>query len=359
MRMDEFTVDPEEFEEQEEIETTEKKYRSLGVLGIVGMVAFLGTLMLVNALPEVGELTAYTIYDEHDSTGRRARQVKTLHVTPPPLVLSRMRLVDTIYTTDSVYLDINLKKQHVTVHFRNGGERSFRISSGNPYISQGMSTPTGIFTVQNMMPMAISKQFNNARLHHWIGIQGGVGFHGLDGSGYYGYLGVRPSSHGCVRMSREEIADMYKLVHPGAPIMVHYGNPARVIAFCDPADTSGALVIDSAAVYNRHLGKERLRALYEGRYWTDPKPRIVHLARQRVRWGMEIGEASRVPRQELPRTSFIRRPERFVHASRPDRAGVELLRGDTYFSIQHSADSARRAERAEWREEERKVDYRE
>src|SRR5205085_7210285 len=109
------------------------------------------------------------------------------------LVMSHSRYLDTIYTTDSIYLDVNLSRQNVTVRRRDGSSRTFLISSGNPSLSKGMATPPGVYTIQNMTPLAISKQFNDAKLHNWIGVQGGVGFHGLDGTGYYGNLGVRPS----------------------------------------------------------------------------------------------------------------------------------------------------------------------
>jgi hypothetical protein len=249
--------------------------------------------------------------------------------------MSCLRPLDTVYTTDSVYLEVNLDRQNVTVHRRGGESRSFLISSGTPYIREGMSTPTGIFTVQNMTPMALSRQFNNARLHHWIGVQGGVGFHGLDGTGYYGYLGKRPSSHGCMRMAKDQIREMYGMVHPGALIMVHDGSPARVVAFCDADDTVGAQVIDSAAVYNRNLGKERMQTLMSGRLWVDPQPRLVHLARQRFRWGMQMGDANRIPRQQIPETPSFSASRHLHHQIYRDRSHVgtlDVLSGLTFLA---------------------------
>jgi len=290
------------------------------VVAIVGVI-IVGLFFLVNSAIQQ-TLTATTTIETAADRGPR--------LPLPPLVLSRMRIRDTIYTTDSLYLDVDLSRQDVTVRFRDGSSRRFLISSGNRFLRDGMATPTGVFTVQNQVPLAISKQFNDARLHHWIGIQGGVGFHGLDGSGYYGYLGVRPSSHGCVRMSRHEIAEMYKLVHPGALIVVHYGDPARVVAFCQNDDTVGAHVIDSAAVYDRGLGRDRLQVLMSGGYWTKPVPRLVHLARQRVRWGMAIGEASRIPRQELPASRFLADFSQHLPVARRDQAvvGTERSAGE-------------------------------
>lgn len=276
-------------------DTRDDRLRRIGWGLAVSLFLAVGGMILVNG----------ALQETVTAGSRSADAVRTSSGVPlPPLVLSRIKVRDTVYTTDSLFLEVHLARQTVTVHFRSGLSRRFLISSGNPYIREGMATPSGVFTVQNQVPMAISKQFNNARLHHWIGVQGGVGFHGLDGSGYYGNLGVRPSSHGCIRMSREEIAQMYRLVHPGALIMVHSGNPARVVAFCASDDTVGARVIDSAAVYDRELGRDRMSALMKGSYWTSQAPRLVHRAGQRFRWGMQIGDASRIPRQELPTTLF-------------------------------------------------------
>jgi hypothetical protein len=353
--MDEALLEVEELDGDEiGQENSDRGYRAAGITAFVGMIALLGAMVLFNGFSDASVVTAYTVQADSIRKAEAKEGHKKAKVLPPPMVLSRMPLLDTVYTTDNLYLDVNLKRQSVTVHFRDGGSRTFRISSGNPAIREGIATPAGLFTVQNMQPMAISKQFNDARLHHWIGIQGGVGFHGLDGNGYYGTLGVRPSSHGCVRMAREEIAEMYKLVHPGALIMVHNESPARVIAFCDPSDTADATLIDSASVYNKALGKERLRALYNGTYWTAPVPRIVHLARQRVRWGMEIGDRKKIVRQELPRMTYTAGFNRFLAAATTDRTWGGPMDDATLAMLRKSSDSLTAHQRAEWKREEKK-----
>jgi hypothetical protein len=352
--MDEALLEVEELDGNEiEQESSDRGYRAAGITAFIGMMSLLAVLVLFNGFSDASVVTAYTV--QADSIRKaEAKEGHKTKVLPPPMVLSRMPLLDTVYTTDDLYLDVDLKKQNVTVRFRDGSSRTFRISSGNPAIREGIATPSGLFTVQNMQPMAISKQFHDAKLHHWIGIQGGVGFHGLDGNGYYGTLGVRPSSHGCVRMAREEVAEMYKLVHPGALIMVHNESPARVVAFCDPADTADATLIDSASVYDKSLGKERLRALYGGTYWTKPVPRIVHLARQRVRWGMEIGDRKRITRQELPEMTYTTGFTRFVAGAAADRAWARPMDDMTLAAIRKSHDSTMARQRAEWKQEEKK-----
>jgi len=333
-------------------EPAERTYRAAGLLAAAGLIATLGLAMLVNMADR--EVVANTMHA--DSSDVAVAVAGGLAIPPPAAVLARIRPRDTVYTTDSIYLEVNLKRQNVTVHFRDGSSRTFPVSSGNPYIRDGMATPAGLFTVQNKVPMAISRQFNDARLHHWIGVQGGVGFHGLDGNGYYGHLGVRPSSHGCIRMSKEEIATMYGLVHSGALIMVHNGDPARVVAFCDSTALAGATIIDSAAVHKRGLGRERLRALFEGRFWTSAPPPLVHLARQRFRWGMEIGDAKRIPRQEVPPVTYLHEPRAFLALLHADRTRFSPA-GPTLAALVRSGDSIMANRKKEWRDEETKVEY--
>jgi hypothetical protein len=111
---------------QEEAETDlqqEQRYRTAGIVGVVVVVALGGLLVLLNSLNHVELMPAASVlassFDATDSVGvSRA-------LPPSPLVLSYLRPLDTIYTTDSVYLEVNLTRQNVTVHQRNGGSRSW------------------------------------------------------------------------------------------------------------------------------------------------------------------------------------------------------------------------------------------
>jgi hypothetical protein len=327
----------------EQIPNVDRIYRVLSGIAVGALLLLVASLAALSGGIDGAVVEAAQLEGEDSSATSSG-------IGPSRLILSHLKVRDTVYTTDSVYLEVDLSKQNVTVRRRDGSSQSFLISSGTPYIREGMATPAGIFTVQNMTPMALSRQFNNARLHHWIGVQGGVGFHGLDGSGYYGYLGVRPSSHGCIRMAREAIKTMYGMVHPGAIIMVHNGDPARVVAFCDPRDTVGADLIDSASVFNRALGKERLQALMEGRAFIEPRPRLVHLAHQRLRWGMGMERASRIPRQQLPEGfSMIAGDELVAYAPSDVTAHAQL--GELHARAEHLAASEVDRKQTAWNAE--------
>lgn len=271
----------------------------LGTIGLAGLVGAFLFLSLGNTRPQT--LESSPVEDQAAASLRNGGEP----LRPSRYIEGHRDIRDTVYTTDSIYLLVDLQKQNVTVVNRNGSSRSFLISSGTPYVSEGMSTPTGIFTVQYMTPMAISRQFNDARLHNWIGVYGGVGFHGLDGSGYYGHLGKRPSSHGCIRMAREAIKEMYDIVHVGAIIHVRDQEPARVVAFCDPVNPPDGELIDSVRARTRGLGDARLKALYAGRLYVEPHRPLVHSARTRIDWRIDPGLKTKVVRQEIPRTMTL------------------------------------------------------
>ena len=106
-------------------------------------------------------------------------------------------------------------------------------------------------------------------------------------------------------MARHEIAEMYKMLHVGAPIYVRNGETARVVAFCEPSDTVGALVIDSLQARKKGLGTKRLAALYNGRYFASAPPRLVHKAGTIVDWRIESGRKKLIPRQQVPATILL------------------------------------------------------
>ncbi|HOK13463.1 MAG TPA: L,D-transpeptidase [Candidatus Kapabacteria bacterium] len=194
--------------------------------------------------------------------------------TPIPLIFSPVK--DTIYVLGDEYIEICLSTQTAKLVQRDGDSYEYKISSGNPYISKGMETTTGIFTVQSKSPKAISKQFNNAELFWWVGFNGNIGFHGLAGNGYYHHLGVRWSSHGCVRISREDGKDLYEKVRIGTPVMVYKSEPARVFAFADfdfYAKSPSAIILNDDASIRSFLSN-RLENLYQGKAHTKNKTRV-------------------------------------------------------------------------------------
>lgn len=176
------------------------------------------------------------------------------------------RICDTVYVPGERFIEVNLATQHATLRYRNGDTVLVPISSGRITNDGGILTPTGIFSIQSKTREAISRQFGNTKMLWWIGFNYNVGFHGLEVNSYYRHLGIRPSSHGCVRTGREAVENLYKRVSEGDPVIVHEGNPARILAFTDTMrfDTNKAFALGSRTKITGKLMEERLRLLYTG-----------------------------------------------------------------------------------------------
>ncbi len=173
------------------------------------------------------------------------------------------RLRDTLYLLDSTYLEIRLDRQMIYQHFRGGRVDGYPCSTGDPSIKDGVATRPGIFSVQSKATKTMSAAFQ-VYLNYWIGFDGGIGLHGLDGRSYYKYLGRRASSHGCVRMSNETGAQLFRRVPTGTIVYVHNGSPARVLRFADPGRTD-LVVMDKL---DNELLERRLAAV-EALRWDD------------------------------------------------------------------------------------------
>lgn len=181
------------------------------------------------------------------------------------------RICDTVYVIGNRFIEVNLQTQHAILRYRNGDSLVIPISTGNIKITDAISTPTGIFSIQSKTPEALSRQFDNTKMLWWIGFNYNVGFHGLEKDSYYKYLGVRPSSHGCVRTGREDVKKLYDIVAEGDPVIVYDTIPARILAFADTVtfDTNKAFRLGSRSKQLGKLMNERLQLLYDGRRMAE------------------------------------------------------------------------------------------
>lgn len=167
-----------------------------------------------------------------------------------------------------------------------------------------MNTPTGLYSVQSKTPVALSKQFNNCELTDWVGFNGNIGFHGLKGSRYYGTLGVRPSSHGCVRMSHEDGKKLYPRIHRGTPVFVFSEEPAMIVKFADSTDYDEAndMLIERKDRATDLMMQNRINALYTGSYYHYADKKLFLDGTAIIKHhGFRIGSASNIAdHQQLP-----------------------------------------------------------
>ena len=139
---------------------------------------------------------------------------------------------------------------------------------------------------------------------NWIGFNYGIGFHALQTSGYYRYLGKSKSSHGCVRVSREIAEYLYNRVNLGTPVLVHTGKAAITIEFGNIDQ------INCALFKSNKLKKEiqdDLNLLYSGKFVLKKKYRLF-VDRENVNHsGLPIGDFSKILmyQMEKPIYNFI------------------------------------------------------
>lgn len=235
------------------------------------------------------------------------------------IIMDYSSLRDTLYTLQPYYIEVNLITQTGYLHSRYDTVMEFGLSTGTRRIEDGVETKEGLFVIQSMMPRWHSRQFDSTLMLNWMGFNYGIGFHALLGNSYYRYLGVRKSSHGCVRLSREDAKDIYSKIDFGTPVLVHSGYPAITIAF---ADSSDELYIPDYSQM-RIILPERFRSLYGGRYLIENLPRLLINRSNVDHPGLPIGDARRILRRQI-----ILPVHRYIEPVIPSILNPEFLRRD-------------------------------
>lgn len=206
------------------------------------------------------------------------------------------KIKDTLYTTRKSYIEIDLKTQQAAVIMKTGERFNFPVSTGTNTISQGVLTNEGVFAIFSKQDVAVSKDFN-CNLYYWMQFNYGIGLHGLDGNGYYIFLGKQPSSHGCVRTSNEDIKIAYSLVEFGSPVLVKTGdNNAITVSFVEPNDP---YIYTPSAKEISTLVQNRLSDLYSGNFDRLFSRKIVIDNLNLGMAGVTIGDISRIPDSKL------------------------------------------------------------
>lgn len=204
-------------------------------------------------------------------------------------------LRDTVYTDKPYFIEVNLKTQMGYLHSRTDSTKSFGISSGTDRLFEGVNTKEGLFVIQSMMPQWHSRQFDSTLMLNWMGFNYGIGFHALLGKKYYKYLGVKPSSHGCVRVGREDAKEIYDKIELGTPVLVHSENNAVTVAFTNDTEKYELLDYDSL----KKILEIRYNELYSGRYLLQPQSKLL-IDRSNVHHsGISIGDSKRISRRQL------------------------------------------------------------
>lgn len=207
-------------------------------------------------------------------------------------------LRDTVYTDADKYLELRIDEQMLYVHYRDGRTKEYPVSSGNKFLSKGVESRPGLFAIFLKEELHLSSQFNDAKMFHYMPFNMGIGFHSLAGSGYYGNLGVRPSSHGCIRMRASDAKALFSECQIGTLVLAHRGKTARVVAFA-PAGFKNERKYTKDEM-NKMLAYN-LSSVYDGKYFINPPKRFIIDPSIIPRIGINVGNSDDVPeKQQIP-----------------------------------------------------------
>lgn len=214
-------------------------------------------------------------------------------------------LRDTVYTDKNLYLELRIDEQHVYVHYRDGRTKKYPVSSGNKMLSKSIESRPGLFAIFLKEELHLSSQFNDAKMFYFMPFNMGIGFHGLAGTGYYGNLGVRPSSHGCIRMRNDDVKALFKECEVGTLVLAHRGESARVVAFAPEG-----FVNDFEYTKDDYMSMlaYNLNSLYEGRYFIDPPKRFIINSTVIPKIGFNTGNFEKIPEKQLIPSMIVKVP---------------------------------------------------
>ncbi len=204
-------------------------------------------------------------------------------------------LKDTVYTDKDCWLELRIDQQMLYQHWRSGKIERYPISSGNKYLDRSVESRPGLFAIFHKEEHHESSQYNNADMYYFMPFNQGIGFHSLNGTGYYGNLGVRPSSHGCIRMRHDEVKKVFRDCPLGTLVLAHRGETARVVGFApEDFEKTDSLSKDEA----KYLLAENLYNILEGNYFVSDRkffvvdPKVIPVS------GVYIGYDRKLPKKQ-------------------------------------------------------------
>ncbi len=212
------------------------------------------------------------------------------------------KLKDTVYTTLDCWLELRIDQQMLYQHWRSGKINTYPVSTGNKYLSRSVESRPGLFAINYKNPHHLSSQYNNADMYHFMTFNQGIGFHSLNGTGYYYALGKMPSSHGCIRMRHEDAAKLFRECPIGTLVLAHNGYTARTVGFA-PKDFKYEEELTNED-YKLMLAKN-LYNILNGNYYTRERYYVVIDPSVIPTSGVYISYDKKIPKtQKLPQTTY-------------------------------------------------------
>ncbi len=231
-------------------------------------------------------------------------------------------LRDTVFTAEDVWFELRIDKQTLYAHYRDGRTVTYPVSTGISGASKSVESRPGLYAIFLKEEVHLSSQFNNARMNYYMPYNMGIGFHGLPGTGYYGHLGVRPSSHGCIRMRNEDVKVIFGQAKIGTLVLSHKGRSSRVVAFA-PKDFKN----DAEYTKDDYLNMlaYNLGSIMEGKYFINPPKKFVLDGTVIPRSGINVTSTDNIPEKQILPFAVARIDPVFDKLTNADISGVTDL----------------------------------
>lgn len=204
-------------------------------------------------------------------------------------------LRDTIYTADNLWLEFRIDQQRLYVHYRDGRTISYPVSSGIPGAHKSVDSRPGLFAIFHMNEAHKSSQFQS-QLNYFMAFNMGVGFHGLPGTGYYVHLGVRPSSHGCIRMRNDDVKELFRQCKIGTLVLSHKGHTNRTVAFAPEGFKNDAEYTKEDYI---NMLAYNLGSIMEGKYFITPPKRFIIDGTIIPKSGVNVLSTTNIPEKQM------------------------------------------------------------
>lgn len=287
--------------DRESLNIDNKKIRSRKLLTFAFPIIFL--IIIASSIPNLKTESRNICYDSyitergvHDSDIKR----ELINILSNSDLASN--LIDTVYTDKDCWLELRIDRQMLYQHWRNGQTEKYPVSSGNKYLDKGVESRPGLFAIFFKEAHHQSTQFNNADMYHFMPFNQGIGFHSLDGNGYYGTLGVAPSSHGCIRMRRNDAEKLFKDCPLGTLVLAHRGSTLRTVGFAPEGYKNPEEYTKDN--YKLMLSKN-LYNILEGNYYVNERYFFVVDPNAIPKTGVYIAYDGKLPEhQKMPLNSF-------------------------------------------------------
>lgn len=209
---------------------------------------------------------------------------------------------DTVYTDKDSWVEIIIPEQMAYLHKRDGTTLKYPVSTGVGNFGVSVESRPGLFAIFYRNAHHKSSQFDNADMYHFMAFNQGIGFHSINGTGYYVHLGVRPSSKGCIRLKHDHARDLFNATEMGTLVLAHSRNNKRTVAFAPEGFNNP-----------RELSKEEYRILLarnlqnvlEGNYFVSNREYFVLDTKVLPISGAYIGYDKKFPeKHNSPRVNY-------------------------------------------------------